>query len=62
MTVVVSEESGMISLCVRGEVHRDLDREQLGHKLRSYYTKTDEAVEEKSESKQDKAPSGGEVS
>lgn len=62
VTVVVSEESGMISLCVRGEVHRDLDREQLAHELRSYYTKTDEAVEEKSEAQQGKATSSGEAS
>ena len=61
VTVVVSEESGMISLCVRGEVHRDLDREQLAHKLRSYYTKTDEAVEEKSELKEEKSTGGGEA-
>ena len=61
VTVVVSEESGMISLCVRGEVHRDLDRDQLAHKLRSYYTKTDEAVEEKSELKEEKSTGGGEA-
>ena len=41
VTVVVSEETGMISLCVKGEVFRDLDRDELAHKLRSYYTKTD---------------------
>ncbi len=45
VTVVVSEETGMISLCVKGEVFRDLDRDELADKLRSYYTKTDAATE-----------------
>lgn len=42
VTIVVSEETGSVSICVRGEVFRDLDREELAERLRSYYTKTDE--------------------
>jgi len=57
VTVVVSEETGMISLCVKGEVFRDLDRDELAHKLRSYYTKTDAATEATQVEKT--APGGG---
>jgi len=41
VTVVVSEETGGISICVRGEVFRDLDRDELAKRLRAYYTKSD---------------------
>jgi len=60
VTVVVSEESGMISMCVRGEVIRDLDRDDLAHKLRSYYTKTDDAAQQE-ESRDEKPATGGEA-
>ena len=60
VTVVVSEESGMISMCVRGEVIRDLDREDLAHKLRSYYTKTDDAAQQE-DSRDEKPSTGGEA-
>ena len=41
VTIVVSEETGGVSICVRGEVYRDLDRDELAERLRSYYTKTE---------------------
>ena len=61
VTVVVSEETGLISLCVRGEVFRDLDRDELAHKLRSYYTKSDAATQQQ-EPREEKHSSGGEAS
>jgi diadenylate cyclase len=60
VTVVVSEETGLISLCVRGEVFRDLDRDELAHKLRSYYTKSDAATQQQ-EPREEKPGSGGEA-
>lgn len=37
IVVVVSEERGEVSLCVRGEIERDLDRTELEERLRAYY-------------------------
>ena len=46
VTVVVSEETGQVSLCVQGKVYRDLDREELTTRLRAFYAQTvdEEAV------------------
>jgi|MDSW01.3.fsa_nt_gb diadenylate cyclase len=41
VTIVVSEETGGISICVKGEVYRNLDKEELAVKLRTYYSKAD---------------------
>lgn len=46
ITVVVSEERGEVSLCVRGQIHRKLDRDELAHELRVYYAQAEEAVDE----------------
>ena len=32
-----SEERGEVSLCVRGKIHRNLEREELINELRTYY-------------------------
>ena len=37
ITVVVSEERGEVSLCVRGKIHRNLGRDELEHELTTYY-------------------------
>ncbi len=42
VTVVVSEETGHVSLCVQGKVYRDLDREALTQRLRAFYAQTEE--------------------
>ncbi|MEM7167031.1 MAG: diadenylate cyclase CdaA [Planctomycetota bacterium] len=42
ITVVVSEERGEVSLCVRGKIHRRLDRDELYRELRVYYAQTEE--------------------
>ena len=42
ITVVVSEERGGVSLCVRGKIHRNLDREELTRELRTYYAQQEE--------------------
>ncbi len=42
VTVVVSEETGHVSLCVQGKVYRDLDREALTQRLRAFYAQTGE--------------------
>lgn len=41
VTVVVSEETGQVSICAQGVVYRDLDREELTTKLRAYYAQTE---------------------
>jgi diadenylate cyclase len=41
VTVVVSEESGQVSLCAQGKVFRGLDREELARRLRAYYAQTE---------------------
>ncbi|HIA27049.1 MAG TPA: TIGR00159 family protein [Planctomycetes bacterium] len=61
VTVVVSEESGQVSLCVKGRVLRNLDREALTERLRTYYAQKEE---EESEAKPPRAeespqPAGG---
>lgn len=45
VTLVVSEETGHVSLCVRGNVFRDLDREELTRRLRAYYAQTESEVD-----------------
>jgi len=42
VVVVVSEERGEVSLCVRGEIKRALDREELERELRNYYALKEE--------------------
>ncbi len=42
ISVVVSEERGEVSLCVRGHIHRNLDRDQLLKQLRTYYAQQEE--------------------
>ncbi len=37
LVIIVSEETGAISLAVRGELSRDLDRDSLDHALRDLY-------------------------
>lgn len=37
VVIVVSEETGTVSVCREGRVERDLDLEELGHKLRDMY-------------------------
>ena len=59
--MVVSEESGQVSLCVKGRVLRNLDREALTERLRTYYAQKEE---EESEAKPPRAeespqPAGG---
>jgi diadenylate cyclase len=44
VTVVVSEETGHVSLCIQGKVHRDLDREELTSRLRTLYAQTEDAA------------------
>ena len=46
VTVVVSEESGNVSLCVQGKVYRNLDREELTTRLRAFYAQTASEEEE----------------
>ncbi len=41
VTVVVSEETGNVSLCVQGNVYRHLDREELTRRLRTFYAQTE---------------------
>lgn len=47
--IVVSEERGEVSLCVRGDIQRNLDREQLERELRRYYALADDRAETESE-------------
>ncbi len=42
VVVVVSEERGEVSLCVRGEIKRALDRDELEQELRTYYALKEE--------------------
>ena len=42
ITVVVSEERGDVSLCVRGKIHRSLERDELVNELRTYYAQLEE--------------------
>jgi len=44
VAVVVSEESGQVSLCVQGQVTRDLNREELTRRLRAFYAQTEPSV------------------
>ena len=46
ITVIVSEESGEVSLCVRGRIHRNLDREELMKELRTYYAQREDEEED----------------
>jgi len=48
--VVVSEERGEVSLCFRGHIHRDLDREELEVELRKFYSKKEDESEAQLES------------
>lgn len=41
VAVVVSEETGHVTLCVQGKVHRDLDKEELTKRLRAFYAQTE---------------------
>jgi diadenylate cyclase len=41
VTVVVSEETGHVSLCARGNVYRDLDREELTRRLKALYAQNE---------------------
>lgn len=43
VVVVVSEERGEVSLCVRGEIQKDLDRDELERELRAYYALKEES-------------------
>lgn len=47
MTVIVSEETGKISVAYEGELYRDLTGEQLREKLRSIQNKKEEETEKK---------------
>ncbi len=50
IAVVVSEERGDVSLCVRGKIMRKLDREELTRELRTYYAQREPAqVEQQQE-------------
>ena len=42
ITVIVSEERGEVSLCVRGEIHRNLNREELRDQLKTYYAQLED--------------------
>jgi diadenylate cyclase len=42
LVIVVSEETGTISLAEGGRLHRDLDRDQLAHLLRRLYLQEEE--------------------
>ncbi len=42
ITIVVSEERGEVSLCVRGKIQRNLDRDELLRELRTYYVQREE--------------------
>ncbi|MFQ5655276.1 MAG: diadenylate cyclase [Planctomycetota bacterium] len=44
ITLVVSEERGEVSLCIRGQVHRNLDRDELERQLRTYYAQKEEGT------------------
>ena len=37
ISLVVSEERGEVSLCVRGKIHQNLDRDEFLRELRTYY-------------------------
>ncbi len=41
IALVVSEERGEVSLCVRGKIQRNLDRDELVRELRTYYAERD---------------------
>jgi diadenylate cyclase len=49
ITVIVSEERGEVSLCIRGRIHRNLDKEELEKELRTYYAQQEEEDEEENE-------------
>ncbi|MGE3163453.1 MAG: diadenylate cyclase CdaA [Planctomycetota bacterium] len=45
ITLVVSEERGEVSLCVKGRIHRDLDKDELLSELRIYYAQEEPDAE-----------------
>lgn len=61
ITVVVSEERGEVSLCAKGKIHKDLDKDELLKELRIYYAQEELESELTNQDETEREESGTEV-